>query len=77
MMWSYVLAAGGIFGIWLAGRNNYWGWALGLAMQAIWLAYALATRQYGFIITALGYGWVYWVNLRKGMKRDREKVEAQ
>lgn len=60
--WSYLLAAGGIAGIWLAGRKDPRGWLLGLAMQALWAAYAVVTGQYGFIVTAVGYGLVYGRN---------------
>lgn len=57
--WSYLLAAGGIAGIWLAGQKDPRGWLLGLAMQVLWAAYAVVTGQYGFLLTAVGYGLVY------------------
>lgn len=60
--WSWLLAAGGVFGLWLAGRKNRWGWAVGLAMQVLWIVYAVVTAQYGFIIAALAYSFVYAVN---------------
>lgn len=72
-MWSVLLSVGGIAGIWLAGRKSYWGWALGLAMQLLWLTYALITAQYGFILSAAGYGYIYALNLRKWR---REKMET-
>lgn len=68
MLWSYTLAAIGILGIWLAGRRNLWGWAIGLGSQFLWIAYAFATGQYGFLVSALGYGTVYarnWLRWRK------------
>lgn len=43
--WSYLLAAVGIFGLWLAGRKRAIGWAVGLFAQVLWIAYALVTRQ--------------------------------
>lgn len=60
--WSYLLAAGGIAGIWLAGRKDPRGWLLGLLMQVLWAAYAIVTGQYGFLVTAVGYGLVYGRN---------------
>ena len=62
MIWSLVLAAVGIAGLWLAGKKNSWGWAIGLAAQVLWVIYALVTQQYGFIISALAYGFVYAKN---------------
>ena len=49
MIWSFVLAAVGIAGIYLAGRKSKWGWGLGLAAQVLWVVFALTTAQYGFI----------------------------
>lgn len=63
MIWSFVLAAVGIAGIYLAGKKSKWGWALGLAAQVLWLIFAVATAQYGFILTAVSYGAVYGKNL--------------
>ena len=60
--WSWLLAAGGIFGLWLAGRKNMWGWAVGLLMQVLWIVYAVVTAQYGFIAAAVAYGFIYGVN---------------
>ena len=68
MFWSYILAAVGILGLWLAGNKNKWGWAIGLGAQVLWIIYAVVTKQYGFIFSSLGYGFVYIRNLRKGFK---------
>lgn len=75
MIWSLVLAAVGVFGLWLAGRKNWVGWAVGLGAQVLWFAYALVTKQYGFIVSALAYGWVYGTNLVRWRKDAREAVE--
>lgn len=70
MIWSFVLAAVGIAGIYLAGRKSKWGWGLGLAAQVLWLVFALTTAQYGFILTAVAYGAVYGKNLWQWHKED-------
>lgn len=62
--WSWILTAIGVFGLRLAGRKSPWGWAVGLGAQGLWLAYALSTRQYGFIVSAFAYSWVYLRNFR-------------
>jgi nicotinamide riboside transporter PnuC len=62
--WSWLLTAVGVFGLYLAGRRNPYGWAVGLFAQTLWIAYATATKQYGFYASALAYGWVYAKNFR-------------
>lgn len=73
-MWSYLLAAVGILGIWLAGRKSAWGWAVGLGAQGLWIAYALITSQYGFIASALAYGTIYARNWWKWTRPEPEQV---
>lgn len=75
MIWSFVLSAIGVFGLWLAGKKNSTGWLIGLGAQILWVAYATATRQYGFYISALAYGWVYFNNYRKWKKEKGDLVE--
>ena len=62
--WSYLLTAVGVFGLYLAGRKDRRGWMVGIFAQALWIAYATATRQWGFYVSALAYGWVYARNAR-------------
>lgn len=62
--WSYLLTAVGVFGLWLAGRKDRRGWMVGIGAQVLWIAYATATQQWGFYISALAYGWVYIKNAR-------------
>jgi hypothetical protein len=62
LIWSIALAAVGILGIYLAGRKNLWGWAIGTGAQVLWIVFALVTQQYGFILSALAYGAVYGRN---------------
>jgi hypothetical protein len=59
MMWSWVLAAIGVFGIYFVGRKTIWGWLILLANEVIWIVYAVSTKQYGFIVSAIAYGVVY------------------
>jgi hypothetical protein len=64
-LWSPVLAGFGLVGLWLAGRRSWWGWALGLVDEALWIVYAATTRQWAFAVSALAYAWVYARNLRE------------
>jgi hypothetical protein len=67
-MWSWVLAVVGITGIFFVGRKTVWGWLVLMVNECLWVAYALQTRQYGFILASIGYGAVYvrsflkWLN---------------
>lgn len=76
LAWSIALAAVGILGIWLAGRRNLWGWAIGVGAQLLWIVYAIATQQWGFIASALAYGWVYGLNWRR-WSRERAAEAAR
>ena len=70
MIWSFVLAAVGILGIYIAGKNNKYGWAIGLGAQVLWICYAIATTQYGFIFSAIAYGYVYGWNFYKWSQQN-------
>lgn len=62
--WSYLLTAVGVFGLWLAGKKDPRGWMVGVFAQILWILYATATKQYGFYISSIAYGWVYLKNAR-------------
>ncbi|MFC8432243.1 hypothetical protein [Streptomyces sp. NPDC057253] len=62
--WSWVLTAVGVTGLYFAGRRRALGWAIGLGAQVLWIGYALTTKQYGFLVSAGAYGWVYARNFR-------------
>jgi nicotinamide riboside transporter PnuC len=58
-MWSWVLAVIGVTGIFFVGRKTIWGWHILLVNEILWITYAVITKQYGFIFSALAYGVVY------------------
>lgn len=76
MIWSLVLAAIGITGLYLAGKKNYWGWAIGIFAQLLWIAYAINTKQYGFLATAVAYAWIYSKNFIQWRKLERVNTEG-
>ena len=59
MAWSWVLGTIGVAGIYFVGRKTIWGWIVLLSNEVLWITYALITRQYGFIFSAIAYGIVY------------------
>lgn len=56
--WSYLLAVVSVVALYVAGRKNRWGWAILVGAQGVWITYAIATRQWGFIVSALIHVWV-------------------
>lgn len=68
--WSWVLTAVGVTGLYFAGQKKPWAWLIGLGAQVLWLAYAIATEQWGFIVSAAAYGWVYARNARLWMRPE-------
>jgi len=61
--WSWLLTVLGAFGLLVAGRRP-WGWLWGVGVQFAWVAYALASRQFGFLASAALYASVYVLNYR-------------
>lgn len=75
-LWSWILACVGILGIYLAGRKDPRGWLIGVFAQLLWLAYAISTRQWGFLITAFGYGSIYlknWIAWRRDLRQNQKE----
>jgi hypothetical protein len=70
--WSWLLAAVGVTGLYLAGSKRKAGWVIGIAVQSLWIAYAVHTRQWGFIVSALAFGWVNTRNLIKWHREERD-----
>lgn len=62
-LWSWLLMAVGVTGLWLAGSQRKVGWYVGLFAQVLWVAFALSTHQFGFLVSAFAYGTVYLRNV--------------
>jgi hypothetical protein len=60
--WSWLLMVTGVTGLYFSGRRMWWGWVIGLFSELIWIIYGLVTKQYGFIVFALVYGFVFAKN---------------
>lgn len=71
-MWSYVLAAIGVTGIFFVGRKTIWGWLVLLLNECLWIVYAVTTKQYGFIFAAIAYGVVYIKSFIHWKNEDQE-----
>jgi len=58
-LWSWILAVIGVTGIFFVGKKVVWAWLVLLVNEFIWIAYAITTKQYGFIVMATAYAIVY------------------
>jgi hypothetical protein len=68
--WSWLLAVIGVAGIFLVGRKTIWGWLVLCVNECLWIFYALATKQYGFIFMATAYALVYIKSYRQWRRDD-------
>ena len=75
-MWSYLLAGLGITGLIVARRRPTVGWWFNIAAQAAWTAYAISTRQWGFLASGVGYTYAY-VRLLRAAQSARRRERAQ
>lgn len=73
--WSWLLTAVGVTGFVLAGRKVWWCWYGNLGCQGLWLAYALVTRQYGFIAAAAVYVVVFTRNAVAWTREHRRPLD--
>jgi hypothetical protein len=73
VMWSWILAVIGVTGIYFVGRKTIWGWLVLLLNECIWIMYALATKQYGFIFMATAYAAVYIKSYMLWHKENNEQ----
>lgn len=62
--WSWLLTAIGCIGLLLVGNRRREGFLVGLGAQLLWIAYAAATDQPGFYVSAIAYGFVNVRNYR-------------
>lgn len=76
-IWSWVLAAVGLVGFILAGKKIWWAWYVNLGCQALWFTYAIVTVQYGFVVAAIVYSFVFYKNAIAWTREHKEKNDVQ
>ena len=67
LWWSFGLTFVGLIGLFLVYRapQSVWGPVVGVSVQSLWIAYAVVTHQWWFILSAVGYGAVNVYGWRK------------
>jgi hypothetical protein len=69
LWWSFTLTAIGVTGLILVYRSqSLIGPCIGLAVQALWIAYAVSTEQWWFLVSAFTYGGANIYGLTKRRK---------
>lgn len=73
LWWSFALTAIGVAGLALvyARPASIAGPGVGIAVQALWIAYAVTTAQWWFLVSALTYGAVNVYGLAKRREARR------
>lgn len=69
--WSWALTTIGVTAFYLTSRKVWWGWWINVGGQVVWLAYAIITVQFGFVVAALLYAWVFWRNAMLATRTHR------
>lgn len=73
--WSWLLTTIGVAGLVLVGRKNKIGWVIAIGVQGLWITYAVITKQWGFIASALIYGGVNLYNWNRWRREERRQLE--
>jgi len=69
--WSWALCVIGVLGHVFTGRRRWWGWLIVALNEALYIAYGVATEQYGFVAGGIAYGAIYFWNLRQWWRAQR------
>lgn len=72
----WFLSAMTVYSIHLAGKKDKFGWKIGIYLQALWIIWILASKNYGFLPLNACMWWVQCSNYLKWKKEDKEKEEV-
>lgn len=67
---SLATSAMTLWGMWLAGSKDWRGWAVGLANQALWLAFIVAFAAWGLLPLSFALIVIYSRNLIAWRRED-------
>lgn len=66
----------GVTGLFFTLKKKWWGQAIALGGQALWLIYAINTGQWGFLGSVLAYATLNTWGLYTWRKESKEKTHA-
>jgi hypothetical protein len=61
---SLIMAISGCLGLIFAGKGKWYGWAINLASQPVWIIFGIITHGYFLCVAAVMYGAVFIRNIR-------------
>src|SRR5437667_10608997 len=59
--WSWILSGLNLVGLylsWQIGNRRRWVWLIYVGVEAVWVAYAIDTGSWGFVVSATAYSGV-------------------
>jgi len=68
---DWILSVVSCIQLWLTGNKSKWGQAMGIAIQGLWVVYALRIRQPGLILGCVVYTVIYVRNTAKWWREDK------
>lgn len=71
--WSWALTLIGVSGFWLAGRKVWWCWYVNIGNQVLWVAYAVLSQQWGFLLGVPIYLAVFGRNAYRWTRDHHEQ----
>lgn len=74
-IWSIVLSLVGTVGFYFVGKKMWWAWYINVACQGLWFTYAIVSKQYGFFIGVVVFGFVFTKNAIE-WTREHKRVDA-
>lgn len=77
MTWDWILALLGMFGLYLTTKKMVAGFVVGASLQVLWLTYALSTSQYGFVLSAVGFGFVNLLGIYRWTRPKTQPINDQ
>lgn len=67
----------GWVGTYFVGKRKSWGWFLQVLGQFIWIAYAIATKQFGLPLGTIVYLVLYFKNGTQWRREDKKRDSSQ
>lgn len=71
LWWSIILTVVGVTGLFFLTKKKWYGFAIGLGAQVLWVSYAVATRQWGFLGSCVAYGAVNLIGLNNWLSERK------
>ena len=66
--WSWLLCSWAVAGLLVIGNRKPVGWIISFTSEFAWGAYAVSSRQYGFLVMSVIFAVVHARNWRKWKK---------